>query len=65
MSILAVCDQKDKQNTVLLGTSIETDCHKTILVRMQEPKVISEITPDCSDILKQHLKMSSVKSHEV
>ena len=65
VSIIAVCDQQDKEQTVLLGTNIESDWHKTIFVRNQESKVISQIKADCSDFVKEHLRMSSAKAHEV
>ncbi|XP_043482154.1 protein zwilch homolog [Leptopilina heterotoma] len=64
VQLIAVCNQEDKQKTVLLGTKINKKCHETILVQIQEPKRISEIA-NCSYILNEHLKMSSVKAHEV
>lgn len=64
MSLLAVCNQEDKDKTVLLGTRIGRGYLRTILVRIREPKPISQVT-DYKDFLKEHLEASGAKAHEV
>lgn len=64
VSLLAVCNQEDKDKTVLLGTRIGRGYLRTILVRIREPKPISQVT-DYKDFLKEHLEASGAKAHEV
>lgn len=64
MTLLAICNQEDKQKTILLGTKIGNTSHETILIRMEKSKRLKEIV-DCSDILKEHLKISSNETHKV
>ncbi|XP_051165531.1 protein zwilch homolog [Leptopilina boulardi] len=64
VTLLAICNQEDKQKTILLGTKIGNTSHETILIRMEKSKRLKEIV-DCSDILKEHLKISSNETHKI